>query len=128
MEYPILEEDLEKDKTFLTLNFALDEKPNMETTLTFGLLSQMLFNNPASPVVQNLNKAGFNNISSMYSSNSAQPFISIVAQNTNENMKDKFEDVIHSSLRDIVDKGIDKTLIKYTLNNIELNQRQQYFP
>lgn len=126
VEYPILEEDLEKDKTFLTLNFALDENASLETTLTFGLLSQMVFNNPASPVVQNLNKAGFNNISSIYFSNSAQPFISIVAQNTNENMKDKFEDVIYSSLSDIVDKGIDKTLIKSTLNNMELDQRQQY--
>ncbi len=126
VEYPILKEDSEKDKTFIALNFSLDEKPDMETTLAFSILSQMIFNNPASPVVQNLNKAGFHNITSMYYSNSAQPFISIIAQNSNEDMKDRFVDIVYSSLKDIVDKKIDKTLIKSTLNNMELNQRQQY--
>ncbi|GFN34342.1 insulinase family protein [Tepidimicrobium xylanilyticum] len=126
VEYPILDEDTEENKAIISLNFTLDENPSLKTTLAFSLLGQMLFDNPASPVVQNLNKAGFNNISSMYFTNAIQPYISVVAQNTNEDMKNLFEEIVYSSLKDIVDKGIDKTLIKSTLNSVELDQRQQF--
>lgn len=41
-------------------------------------------------------------------------------------MKEKFVDILYSSLEDVLEKGLDKKFIKLTINSIELSLRQQY--
>ncbi|NLK44522.1 MAG: insulinase family protein [Tissierellia bacterium] len=126
VEYPIGMEESEEGKSSVSLNFAVDGENRIDTWTSFNVLTYMLFNNPASPVVQKLNSEGFYNISGGFSPTFLQPFLSITARNINPDMKEKFVDIVLSSLEDIVENGIDKNLIKSTLNSVELELRQQY--
>ncbi|MBU5425222.1 insulinase family protein [Tissierella pigra] len=126
VQYPISVDDSIEGKSSVALSFAVKGDSRIDTMTSFNVLTYMLFNNQASPVVQELNKAGFYNINAQISSNFLQPFVTITAQNINSDMKDNFAKVLFSSLEDIVEKGIDKDLIKSTLNVVELDLKQQY--
>ena len=126
VEYPISVDDSEEGKSSVALSFAIKGDSRIDTMTSFNVLTYMLFNNQASPVVQELNKAGFYNINAQMSPNFLQPFVTVTAQNINPDMKDKFVKIIFSALNNIVEKGIDKDLIKSTLNIVELDLRQQY--
>lgn len=126
VEYPISMEESEEGKSSVALSFVVENNSRIDTMTSFNVLNYMLFNNPASPVVQELNKAGYYNVSAGLSPNFMQPFVTITAQNINPDMKDNFVNTLLSSLNDIVKNGISKDLIKSTLNVVELDLRQQY--
>ncbi|CAK7078046.1 insulinase family protein [Tissierella sp.] len=126
VEYPISTEDSEEGKSSVALSFSIKDDSRIDTMTSFNVLTYMLFKNQASPVVQELNKAGFYNISAQISPNFLQPYVTITAQNINPDMKDSFVNIVFSSLKDVAEKGINKDLIKSTLNVVELDLRQQY--
>lgn len=123
IEYPISKEDDEKGKTRVALNFSMGESDDYELDLALKNIVEMLFKNYSSPVLQKLNQAGFYSVDTLYFEYGAQPFLSIVANNIDENMKDKFVDIIYDSLEEIVEKGIEENLLKASLNSMELSLR-----
>lgn len=123
-EYIVDEKEDIKNKSVLSANYAIGTSDNEELTTAFNLINYILFNNPSSPVIKNLNKAGISNVSGVFSTGQYQPFLSIIATNASEEEKDLYKWVIEDSLKDIVQNGIDKEIIKTTINRLELDVRE----
>lgn len=120
--YPIGQNEKEEKKSFLTYNFAINEKTK-DIDFSLPMLNHMLINNPNSPLIRNLKKHGFSNISGEYVNQQRQPFFTIIASNSNPSEAEKFERIIDQTLKDICSNGLDKEIIKTTLNYINISSR-----
>ncbi|MFX0549336.1 insulinase family protein [Hathewaya histolytica] len=120
--YPISKEEKVGGKSFLTYNFAINDKAK-DVDLGISILNDMLLSNPNSPLIKNLKKYGFNNISGSYVTQQKQPFFTIIASNTEENRMTEFKNIVNNTLEDIYNKGLNKDLIKTTLNKVNINSR-----
>lgn len=110
-----------KNKTYLSLNYVLDKATNKDVFESFSFISALLGGLPSSPITKALKDNGFGeNITVKFNPNEIQPTLSIIAQNVDENQKDKFKKVVTETLQGIVKNGIDKDL----LNAVE--KRQEY--
>ncbi|GAA0787852.1 insulinase family protein [Hathewaya limosa] len=121
-KYPILKTENESGKSFLTYNFSINTK-SAELDMAFQLLNEMLLNNPNSPLLRNLRKHGFNNVSGAYIPNQRQGFYSIIVGNTDYKKASEFENVVNATLKEICNKGLDKQIILNTINFMDLNSR-----
>lgn len=120
--YPIAKDENEEHKSFLTYNFTINEKTK-DIDPSLSMLNHMLINNPNSPLVRNLKKHGFTNISGGYVNQQKQPFFTIMAANCNPDEAVQFEKIIDETLREICSSGLDKEIIRTTLNYINISSR-----
>ncbi|WBW99125.1 insulinase family protein [Oceanirhabdus sp. W0125-5] len=109
--------------TYLSLNFSVGESKDAKNLYTLIMLNQLVFNNPNSPVIKNLHKAGFDTVYGAYSANSIQSIIQMIAKNTNASRKAEFEKIVFDSIKQIIKDGIDKELLESSLNNFVLNDK-----
>jgi Zn-dependent M16 (insulinase) family peptidase len=80
---------------------------------------------PASPLKQALVDAGIGkSVYGYFDSSICQPIFSIVAENANQQDKQKFLDTIDTTLKKLVNQGIDKKLIEGAINIWEFTLRE----
>ena len=121
VSYPVESGTNTKNKTYLSLNYVIDEVTNEELVNSFKFISTLLGGLPSSPITKALKDNGFGcNVSVKFNADSIQPVLSIAAENVNENQRNKFKKVIADTLQGIVKNGIDESL----LNAVE--KRQNY--
>lgn len=123
-EYAVPKEEELENKSILSLNYSIGTSDNIELTTAFNLINYIIFNNSTSPVMRNLSKSGINNVSGVYSTGQYQPFLSIIASNTNEDNKAVLKKTVEDTLKEIVNVGLDKELIKSTINRLELEMKE----
>lgn len=125
-QYSISED--EKNKAFLALSFAFEETSNTMAYLTNEILYNMLIESSASPIKEALLKAGIGEciitIDEMNMDPTKQMLFPIVVKNADSNMKDKFKEIILSTLKDLVENGIDKNQLQAAINTVEFNLRE----
>ncbi|MFA6075718.1 MAG: insulinase family protein [Negativicutes bacterium] len=127
-EYPIGAETDCADKTFLTYNFVVGQSLDVQLMMALAALQSILLETPASPLKRALVEAGIGQeICGDFDSMILQPVFSIKAINANAKDADRFREIIHMTLTDLVDKGIDKKLIEATLNRKEFALREADF-
>lgn len=125
VEYPITQNEKEEDKTYFAMNFAIGKATNPELTLAFTILEYMLLETPAAPLKRALIEAELGkDVFGSFDSNILQPTFSVVVKNSNENMKEKFAEVVWSTLEKIALEGIDKKLMEAAINRIEFELRE----
>lgn len=124
-EYPILPNEGEKDKTYLSLNFAISESTDPETYLAFDILEYLLLESPAAPLKKALLESGIcKDVFGIYDNSILQPFFAITIKNSNEDKKEKFKKVVLETLKKLISKGIDKKLIEAAINVKEFQLRE----
>lgn len=124
-EYPISPNDDERDKTFLSLNFAVSKSTDPETYLAFDILEHLLLETQAAPLKNALIKAKIGkDVFGAFDTSILQPALSVVVKNSNEDKKEEFERVVFDTLRDLVKNGIDKKLIEASINIKEFRLRE----
>jgi Zn-dependent M16 (insulinase) family peptidase len=124
-EYGVSEEDSLEDKTYLNLNFVIGNAEEGELALAFEILAHMLLKTPAAPLKKALLDNGIGKaISGEYSGSIKQPVFSIIAKNCNEGDKEKFKNIVFSTLEQLSNKGIDKETIEASINRIEFELRE----
>lgn len=125
VEYPILANEKEEDKTFLSLNFAVDRSTNPEILLAFDILEYLLLETPAAPLKKALLQRGLGkDVFGSFDTTILQPTFSIVVKNSNVDRKKEFQDTVVETLRGLVVKGIDKKLIEGAINSHEFQLRE----
>lgn len=125
IEYPVSKEDEGGEKTYLSLNFVTGNALDSKTSMALRILEHMLLETPASPLKQALINADIGkDIFGRFSNEILQPMFSIVAKNSTEDKKDKFKEVIYSTLRDLAKNGIDSKLIEASINKNEFQLRE----
>lgn len=125
VKYPILNNESEKDKTYLSLNFAVGRSTDKELYLAFDILEYILLETPSSPLKKALLEAKIGkDIFGVYDNSILQPTFSIVLKNSNEDRLEEFKSIVYDTLNKLVDEGIDKRLIESSINIKEFALRE----
>lgn len=113
-----------ENKTYLSSNYVVDTATNKDTVLGFLVLQSLLTGTPSAPLSKALKDNGFGeNVKAQFDIQYSQPTFSIVAENVDENQKEKFQKVIDETLQNIVKNGFDKDFMDSILNVYELSNR-----
>ncbi len=124
-EYPIASDEDEKDKIYYTYNICVGDSLDMELYVAMQALDYALVGMSGSPIERALlNKGIGKNIFSEYSTTLLQPYYSIIAENSGKGLKEEFEETIKSTLKNLVENGIDKKSLNAALNNFEFAYRE----
>ncbi|MCX7747677.1 MAG: insulinase family protein [Clostridia bacterium] len=125
-QYDIGQESNTENKTYLALNYVVGKSTDSELSLSMEFLNNLLMGTPASPLKKALEDRKIaGSVSGMYNDNGLQPFLSIIAENSEESKKDQFEKVVNDTLKNIVKKGFDKDLIKSAFDQYEYKIREE---
>ncbi|WP_371366434.1 hypothetical protein SRRS_07960 [Sporomusa rhizae] len=123
-EYSVLPTDDTTDKTYLAMNFVLEPITNWETFLAFNEVEKLLLGSPDAPLKKALTDAGIGKNVYGYIDNNLQPVFSIIVTNANPEDKERFEKTVRQTLKDMIAKGIDKSLLTATFNRSEFHRKE----
>ncbi|MEG0307909.1 MAG: insulinase family protein [Clostridium sp.] len=127
-EYSISREDDENEKTFMALNFVTGKSTDDELYLSLSTLEYLLLETQGAPLKQALLDANLGkDVYGSLDNSILQPVFSIVLKNTDSDKREKFIDVVYTTLRNLVDNGIDKKLIEACVNITEFKLREADF-
>ncbi|MDW7670378.1 MAG: insulinase family protein [Bacillota bacterium] len=125
ISYPLGSEEEISDKAFLSLNFVTGDASDPEKQLGMEMLNYLLLGTPAAPLKRTLLKAEVGkDVFGSYDSSIRQPVFSIVVKNSDEEKKVLFQQLVQSTLQDLVNNGIDKVLVESVINIHEFKLRE----
>ena len=123
--YGIAENEDNNNKAFLNANFVADTSFNEEENLAMQILEYILLETPASPLKKALIEADIGkSVYGDFDTSLKQPVFSIIAKNGNADNKEYFKEILFSTLKELVDEGIDSELIESSINKIEFSLRE----
>ena len=126
--YPIGEDEPEDSRTFLSYNLVMAQAGDHELINAIGLLEQALLKTPAAPLRKALIDAGLGmDVSSHFETNVLQPYLSITVNGAEADKAGKFRQVLHDTLAELVENGIDRTILEAALNLMEFQLREADF-
>lgn len=128
VEYPAAEGEDLNDKTFMSMNFTVGKSTDPEIYLGFEILEHLLLETPAAPLKKALIDAGLGkDVLGKFDNSILQPAFSVVVKNTNEFEKERFKDIVLSTLQKLVKDGIDKEQVEASINIKEFELREADF-
>jgi len=128
LQYPIAEGEQEQNKTYLALNFVIEDTKSKDIVMAMQILEHLLLETPAAPLKKALIEAGIGqDIFGVYNTSIQQPVFSIVVKNAAENKKDEFYNIVMETLTTLVKDGIDKKLIEGAIGSKEFELREADF-
>ena len=127
-EYSIMDEESEKENTYLTYNTLIGDNLDKKLYLAFQVLDYALCSAPGAPLKQALTEHGIGKeIYSTYDNGIMQPYFSIVAKNTDAFRKEEFIHIIETVLKEQVENGINKKALQAGINYFEFKYRESDF-
>lgn len=123
-EYPVSNGTDTKNKTYLALNYVLDNISDKENYIAMCILNDLLMDSNAAPLKKALGEASIGDIAYGSMDSNLQPIFSIVVENSNENQKNKFETVVTDTLNKVVKSGIDSKLIDAAFSSYETSKQK----
>ena len=126
--YPIGAEEDSAEKTFLAYAFQTGEAKDAFTMTALEILEHALLRTPAAPLRKALLDAHLGkDVDSTFETDLMQPYFSIILNNSEPDRAETFRHVVRSVLHDLVDGGIDRTLLEASLNLFEFKLREADF-
>ena len=123
--YSISEEDDDKEKTFLALNYVTGRSTDEEVYMDLNMLEYILLEAEGAPLKKALLDAEIGkDVFGSFDGGILQPVFSIIAKNSEPSKKEEFKKVVYNTLNDIVKNGIDKKLIEGCINAFEFRLRE----
>ena len=127
-EYSVTAEEGTEDKTYLAYNFAVCDRSDLNEFLAMEVIDYALFSASGAPVKQALLDAGIgDDISSYFESDIKQPMYCISTKNTSPDREQEFVDIIDTTIRDVISKGINKESLTAAINSGEFAYREADF-
>ena len=128
MEYPVAENESEKDNAYLAYSVVVGDAMDTLTGTAFEVLDYALLSAPGAPLKKALLDAGIgSDIYGSYGDGIRQPYFEIVAKGTEADKKEQFLSVIRDTLKELVEKGIDKKSLEAGINCMEFRYREADF-
>lgn len=126
-EYSVLEDD-ESSGTYLTYNVSIGTSLDPKRYLALDILDYVLCSSPGAVLKEALIKAGIGeDVYNIGDTGIFQPYIGIVAKNAKEEQKDTFVSIIESTLKNLVEKGIDRKSLIAAISRAEFRYREADF-
>ncbi len=122
--YSVSKDDSLERKTYMALNFFTGDVSDIETSLINNILLNVLITTEAAPLKNALLKAGFGDDVFSITEGARDGITGVGIRNSDASMKDEFEKLIYSTLKEMVSKGIDKELLKAAINSVEFDLRE----
>lgn len=124
LEYSLSPDEDVNQKDYFAYAVASNQYSDIKENLILEILIDALFANTSSPVKLALEKAGLAQDVSAFNDNMNQSYLAVVLQNAKEDAEEEMQSIIESTLRKLIDEGIDKELIRASLNRLEFSLRE----
>lgn len=124
-KYPVTKGEALENKTYLSLNFSIADSLDRFTILAFGILVNAILDSQGAPLRRKLIEKNISeDVTASYENGIYQPFLSINLISSEEKHKAEFEKTVYESCMEIIKNGIDKDLLKASINQIEFYLRE----
>jgi len=126
-KYPSGEGGDLKKKHMVCLNWLLSDKPlDLETELTLGFLDHLMLGTPASPLRKILLESGLGDaiVGGGVEDELLQPQFSIGLKGVSKDDIQKVEELVMSTLKNLVEEGFDADAVEASMNTIEFSLRE----
>lgn len=128
VDYSVSEEENPEGKAYFAYNVAMETSLNKELCTSFQILDYALISAPGAPVKQALINAGLgDDVYSVFEPGIKQPMFSIVVKNADINREQEFIDIIKNTLKNLVEKGINRDTLTAGINANEFTYREADF-
>ncbi len=126
--YPIGADENTAEKTFLSLSMLVGAADDAETMLALEILEHALLKTQAAPLRKALIDAKIGkDVDSSFEDSLLQPFFSIIVNGAEPERADLFYDTIQKTLQQLVQEGLDRTLLEASINLLEFKLREADF-
>ena len=124
--YPAGQANRQPGGTMLTVNWMLDELPDVETALALDVVEHILIGTPAAPLYKSLIDSGLGEALAGGGLNDGlrQPMFSIGLKGVDPANVGKVERLITDTVGTLTDSGIDPLTIEAALNTVEFRLRE----
>lgn len=127
-QYPISSDETEEDHTYLAYSKVVCNILDKTLRQAFAVLDYVLVSAPGAPVRQALIDAGIGrDVYGSFDDGTLQPVYHVYAKNANASDRERFVEVIESTLRKIVAEGVNKTAVLAAINSSEFRFREADF-
>ena len=122
------DETLEK-KTYLLVGFKIDKAVDHEHCLSFNILSHLLLGSSASPLRKALIDSGLGSevIGGGFDDNRAETLFAVGLKGTEMEHENSVFDLVFSTLRGLVENGIEEDMVQSAVNSIDFKLREANF-
>ncbi len=125
MDYPILEDEDERDNTFLAFQAVVGDSLDIQLNVAFQVLDYALLTAPGAPLKQALLDAGIGkDVYGSYDDGIYQPVFSLVAKNANEEDFTRFREIIDDTLQKVLRNGIPEKSLEAGIHSLEFRFRE----
>ncbi|WP_127009889.1 insulinase family protein [Veillonella sp. CHU110] len=125
--YGIGQEESESEKTIHSLTYVFPEM-TFTQSLAFEVLTHALLTSGSAPLKEAIVKANIgSDVSGYYMDGIRQPLLEISVTGSELDKQGQLQEVVESTLRQLVDAGLDKELLEASLNRIEFTLREADF-
>lgn len=125
--YSIGDNEEEKDKTYVAYTTTFGSCTDVKIYYAMNVLEYALVTMPGSPIKKALVKEGLAKDLIGGCITSMQNFFTFIAKGANKENKDKIVEVIESTLKKLVNEGIDRDALRAALNIYEFKYREADF-
>ena len=122
--YSASKEELADNKDFLLYGWCLGLALNKKDFFMRNFLSELLIDAEGAPLKRALLDANLGQDVYAETSSSKTLDLGVVLKNTDGKKINEFKKIVEDTLKDIVEKGVDKKLLQATLSRFEFNYRE----
>ncbi len=128
VDYPIGADQDTANNAYLSYNVCIGDVLDPNMYRAFDILSYALVSAPGAPLYKALIDADIaEDVECSFESSQRQMYFSVVARGANEEDKDKFVNIIESTLKEQIAKGIDKKTLFAAINGEQFRARELDF-
>lgn len=127
-EYPVGQDAPLENNSYLSYSVAVGHAKDVIKAYALEILQEVILQAAGAPLKQAILDAGIgNDVSSSYESDLLQPVFGIMTKNANAEQADEFVELIENTIKEIVEKGIDKKSLTSVINYYEFKNREGDF-
>ncbi|MCK7537560.1 MAG: insulinase family protein [Marinilabiliales bacterium] len=126
--YAVAEGSSTKNNTFLSLSIVTGRNTDVELVMALNILREALVNHESAPIRLALQEAKIGKDVRASVSDIQQNVFQITVQNANPEDRDKFDEIVYSTMKKASTEGFDKKMIEGIINRMEFGLRENNNP
>lgn len=126
--YSITSDEKIENKSYLAYAAIIDTCLNRDYYLAFQILEYLLLDTPVAPLRKALIDAELgSDVLSFFENGILQPAFAIIIKETEPEKAEKFQEVLHKTLKELIEHGISKDSLRAAINMFEFRYREADF-